>query len=107
MNGRKITLRYFSIMDYETEQEYLGRMHAEGWRFTGITFPVIYHFERCVPEKVIYQLDYNQEGIAHKEEYVQMFRDCGWEYTVLMSSSSVPGTAIRQCSILMICSPTI
>lgn len=28
----------------------------------------------------MYQLDYNQEGIAHKEEYIQMFRDCGWEY---------------------------
>ena len=80
MKDRKAVFNYFSIMDYEKEQEYLWRMHAEGWRFTGITFPVIYHFERCVPEKVIYQLDYNQEGIAHKEEYVQMFRDCGWEY---------------------------
>ena len=80
MKDRKAVFKYFTIMDYEKEQEYLGRMHAEGWRFTGITFPGIYHFERCAPEKVVYQLDYNQEGIAHKEEYVQMFQDCGWEY---------------------------
>lgn len=38
------------------------------------------HFERCTPEDVVYQLDYNQEGIANKVEYVQMFQDCGWEY---------------------------
>lgn len=80
MKDRKAVFKYFTIMDYEKEQEYLGRMHAEGWRFTGITFPGIYHFERCAPEDVVYQLDYNQEGIAHKEEYVQMFQDCGWEY---------------------------
>lgn len=35
---------------------------------------------KCEPEDVVYQLDYNQDGAAHKEEYVQMFRDCGWEY---------------------------
>ena len=28
----------------------------------------------------MYQLDYNEEGIKHKDEYVQMFQDCGWEY---------------------------
>ena len=25
-------------------------------------------------------LDYNQDGSAHKDEYIQMFEDCGWEY---------------------------
>ena len=39
-----------------------------------------YRFEKCEPEDVVYQLDYNPEGIAHKAEYEQMFRDCGWEY---------------------------
>ena len=29
---------------------------------------------------MIYQIDYNQDGIAHKDEYVKMFGDCGWEY---------------------------
>lgn len=28
----------------------------------------------------MYQLDYNEEGIKHKDEYVRMFQDCGWEY---------------------------
>ena len=29
---------------------------------------------------MIYQLDYNQEGMKNFSEYTQMFRDCGWEY---------------------------
>ena len=31
-------------------------------------------------EDVIYQLDYNADGLLHKEEYMQLFADCGWEY---------------------------
>ena len=40
----------------------------------------LYHFVKCMPEDVVYQLDYNEEGLQHKDEYVQMFKDCGWEY---------------------------
>lgn len=40
----------------------------------------MYHFEKCTPQDVVYQLDYNQEGLAHKDEYLKMFEDCGWEY---------------------------
>lgn len=29
-------------------------------------FPGLYHFEKCEPEDVTYQLDYNPEGIAIK-----------------------------------------
>ena len=76
----KKEFRYFSIFQYEQEQEYLRRRHQEGWRFVKVSGFGVYHFEECTPEDVVYQLDYNQEGLAHKEEYVQMFRDCGWEY---------------------------
>ena len=73
-------IRFFNIMQYEKEQVYLSRMHKSGWKFTGISALCVFHFERCEPEEVVYQLDYNQEGVAHKEEYVRMFEDCGWEY---------------------------
>lgn len=77
---KKTEFRWFTIVEYEKEQEYLRRMHQKGWKFARVTFPGFYHFEKCEPEDVVYQLDYNQEGIAHKEEYVQMFNDYGWEY---------------------------
>ena len=55
-------------------------MHKRGWKLVGITGIGMYHFEKCEPEDVIYQLDYNKEGLEHKEEYVKMFEDCGWKY---------------------------
>lgn len=80
MNDRKTTLKFFSIPGYRKEEQYLSEMHARGWELSHITFPGFYHFTRCTPEEVKYQLDFNQEGTAHHAQYVQMFRDCGWEY---------------------------
>ena len=76
----KKAFKFFSIFEFEKEQNYLRKMHASGWKFVKLSGFCIYHFEKCVPEDMIYQLDYNQDGIAHKEEYIQMFNDCGWEY---------------------------
>lgn len=80
MNDRKTEIRFFAVPDWEEEQEYLSQKHREGWRFVRLGGIGAYHFERCVPEDVVYQLDYNQEGLAHQREYQQMFQDCGWEY---------------------------
>ncbi len=76
----KKQFRWFSIVEYEKEQDYLRAMHKQGWKFVKVSGFGIYSFEECEPQDVIYQLDYNQEGLANKAEYVQMFNDCGWEY---------------------------
>ena len=55
MSETKKELRWFSIMDYEKEARYLSRMHQKGWKFKRVTMPGIYTFEKCEPEKVIYQ----------------------------------------------------
>ncbi len=96
--AQKKEFKYFSIMDHEKEQEYLRSMHNSGWRFVTVTGLGIYHFEQCQPEDVIYQLDYNQEGLAHKSEYVQMFRDCGWEYILDFVGYSYFRKPAAQCS---------
>lgn len=72
--------KFFSIIEYDQEAEYLRSMHRKGWKVVKISFPGFYTFESCEPEDVVYQLDYNQEGISHKAEYIQMFADCGWEH---------------------------
>lgn len=77
---KKTEFRYFTIPQWKQEEDYLRQQHKNGWKFTNVSFLGVYHFEKCEPEDVVYQLDYNQEGIANKEEYTQMFRDCGWEY---------------------------
>lgn len=77
---RKKQFRWFSVYDYEKEQDYLRDMHKSGWKFVEVKFLGTYYFEKCTPQDVVYQLDYNQNGLAHKDEYVRMFEDCGWEY---------------------------
>nr|WP_295283802.1 DUF2812 domain-containing protein [uncultured Blautia sp.] len=80
MEEVKKEFRWFSITEYEKEAEYLSRRHKDGWKFKNVTMPGIYTFEKCEPQDVIYQLDYNPDGVKNQEEYVQMFEDCGWEY---------------------------
>ncbi len=80
MKDTKKEFKYFTIAEWEKEQDYLRKKHSEGWRFVKLGGFGVYHFEKCQPEDVIYQLDYNPEGIEHKSEYVRMFNDCGWEY---------------------------
>ena len=76
----KKQLKLFTIFEYEKEQDYLREMHRSGWKLVRVRGVGVYHFEKCTPEDVVYQLDYNEDGRAHKDEYVKMFEDCGWEY---------------------------
>lgn len=55
-------------------------MHKTGWKFVKVSGLGVYHFEKCTPQDVVYQLDYNKNGLTHKDEYLKMFDDCGWEY---------------------------
>lgn len=80
MKNQKREFKWFTITQYEEEQEYLRTQHRRGWKFVGVTFPGIYRFVACEPEDVIYQLDYNQDREKNMGEYIQMFGDCGWEY---------------------------
>lgn len=77
---RKIRFHLYTVPEYEEEQEYLTEQHKKGWKFIKFIMPGIYIFEKCDPEDVIYQLDYNQDGLRDKEAYYQIYRDCGWEH---------------------------
>lgn len=79
MKTKKV-IKCFSIMQYKSEEEYLRSMHQSGWKLLKISGFCMYQFEQCEPMDVIYRLDYNKDGIEHKDEYMQMFNDCGWEY---------------------------
>lgn len=80
MKNKQLKSRFFSILQWKQEEEFLRQQHNNGWRFTKLNGLICYHFEKCEPEDVVYQLDYNPEGRTNKTEYVQMFEDCGWEY---------------------------
>ncbi len=76
----KKQIKWFTIFEYEKEQDYLREMHKSGWKFVKVTGLGMYYFEKCIPQDVVYQLDYNEDGLANKDEYLKMFDDCGWEY---------------------------
>lgn len=80
MSNKKTEFKYFTIPQYRQGENYLSSMHEKGWKLTGITMPGFYHFEKCEPAKVTYRLDYNQEAVSNKAEYVKIFSDCGWDY---------------------------
>lgn len=76
----KKQFRWFSIFEYQKEEAYLREMHKSGWKFVKVKGFGTYHFEKCTPEDVVYQLDYNQDSNKNKEEYIKLFADCGWEH---------------------------
>lgn len=80
MRDVKTEFRFFTIPEWKEEEKYLREQHKNGWEFVQVDFICLYHFKKCEPKDVVYQLDYNPESVTQKSEYVQMFRDCGWEY---------------------------
>ena len=80
MKDTKTEIRFFTIPEWKKEEEYLRKQHKNGWEFVYANSGVFYHFKKCTPKDVIYQLDFNPESVTQREEYIQMFRDCGWEY---------------------------
>ena len=76
----KKEFRWFTINQHEKEEAYLRRQHQNGWRFERVCGFGVYHFTRCEPEDVVYQLDYHDDARKNRTEYLGMFRDCGWEH---------------------------
>ena len=71
--------RYYTLADYEKEEQFLSKMAAQGWRFVD-TNGFRYTFERCEPEQVVYRIDFSGLDLNERDDYYAMFRDFGWEY---------------------------
>ena len=82
---KKSVYRLVTIADYEREAIFLGRMHAEGWKLSKVSYSILlfavkYTFEKCQPEQVSYQLDFYPMKTSERTSYLQLFKDCGWEH---------------------------
>lgn len=80
MNQTKTELKFFSVPEWKKEEQYLREQNKNGWEFVKVNGFCLYHFQKCEPRDMVYQLDYNPDSTLQKDEYIQMFRDCGWEY---------------------------
>ena len=68
MTGKetKTCFRSYTAWQYQEEVDWMNKMAAEGWALER-TNGFVHHFSRCEPEDVVYQLDYNPEGLADRE----------------------------------------
>lgn len=78
MMERKTELHFFTVADFVEEEQYLRKMHNNGWKLVKMVPPCFFTFEKCEAEDVVYKLDYKNN--TENEEYMQIFNDYGWEY---------------------------
>lgn len=93
MMEKKIVYRIFTIADYEREALYFREMHAKGWKLRKVSYSILlfavkYTFEKCHPEQVSYRLDFYPMEKSERVSYLQLFKDCGWEYITDFNSFS-------------------
>ena len=79
MNKHK-EIKFFTLTEYEEEEQYLRNKHQQGYELVSIFLPGIYTFRKCQPKDVVYRLDYHPNKDQEKNNYIQMFQDYGWEY---------------------------
>lgn len=80
MKDTKTEIKFFSVPEWKKEENYLREQHKNGWEFVSVSGLCLYRFKKCTPKDMVYQLDYNPDSLSKKDEYVQIFSDCGWEY---------------------------
>ena len=75
----KTMFRFYTVADFEEEENWLREEHLNGWKLVRMIPPCIYIFESCEREDVIYRLDFKPDH-QNDDEYLQLVKDYGWEY---------------------------
>jgi hypothetical protein len=68
--------RWFWPWQDQQEEVWLTEMSQSGWHLASMAGPALYTFERGEPLPYVYRLDWQGQS---KRDYVQLFRDAGWE----------------------------
>ncbi|HEP1822819.1 TPA: DUF2812 domain-containing protein [Streptococcus suis] len=74
--------KVFFITDFSQQADYLSEMHQQGWKLVKISWLFFYHFEKCQPEDVVYQVDFKEVKNKDRDSYLRMYEDYGWEFVV-------------------------
>jgi len=70
----------------EAEEAWLGEMSKKGYHLSSVGVMGIYRFIVAEPQDYVYRLDYQTFPEKDKQEYLQLFRDAGWEHIGEMSA---------------------
>lgn len=63
----------------DVEEKWFREMSLKGWHLTGYDFAGFYTFTKGEPHDYIYRMDYQPNSPKDEVEYLQLFRDGGWE----------------------------
>ncbi|GAA3026162.1 DUF2812 domain-containing protein [Tetragenococcus solitarius] len=74
----KKVFKFFTVDNFEKEELYLRKMAQKGWQFKNYR-GFRYYFEKDKPQDTYYRIDYHASDDGDKSEYLQLFRDSGWE----------------------------
>lgn len=75
----KRVFRIFLGWQDEEEEKWLQKMSRKGMHF--IKYNILYYtFEVGNPEEYIYKIDYKSTDRADMEEYLEIFKEAGWEH---------------------------
>lgn len=77
--------KWFWAWQDEAEETWLREMANDGWHLSQIVFPTIYEFNSGEEQDYVYRLDYRSHWKMEKKDYLQLFRDSGWEYVQEMA----------------------
>ena len=78
MEEKRVWKFFFAWNDWK-EEEWLGRMAAEGWHLLRVS-PFLYRFRKGEPADLVFRLDYRSGFQRDREEYLSLFREAGWEH---------------------------
>jgi hypothetical protein len=81
---KKVTKIIFAWED-EKEEKWLEEMAAQGWKLETAA-PYVYYFRKSAPEKVVIRMDYKNTLDKDYHEYLNLFRDAGWELVVTFAN---------------------
>ena len=78
--------RWFWAWQDEKEEAWLGEMSRKGYHLSSVVLPCIYRFTVGEPRNYVYRLDFQPYYKMDPEEYLQLFRDAGWEHIRMVAS---------------------
>ena len=78
-------IKWFWPWQDEQEEEWLRSMSQNGWHLSSGGLPCIYRFRAGEPRDYVYRLDYQIHKKSDQRDYLQLFRDAGWEHIGEMS----------------------
>jgi hypothetical protein len=63
----------------DKEEAWLRQLANEGLHLVKLTWLGVYAFQRGEPRDIVYRMDYYYSSQGDYQNYLQLFRDAGWE----------------------------